>query len=34
MIEEVIKAVGERKEAGDMGKQANIKRMKGIIKQS
>lgn len=34
MTEEVIKAIGERKEAGDMGKKANIKGMKGIIKQS
>ena len=34
MAEEVIKAIRERKEAGDMCKKANIKGMKGIIKQS
>lgn len=34
MTEKVIKAIGEGKEAGDMGKKANIKGMKGIIKQS
>lgn len=34
MTEEVIKAIEEKKEASDMGKKANIKGMKGIIKQS
>ena len=34
MAEEIIKAIRERKEAGDMCKKANIKGIKGIIKQS
>lgn len=34
ITEEVIKAIGGTREAADMGEKANIKGMKGIIKQS